>query len=359
MALPPSIELLLRQTQRGLAQRDARTSAISGALAPFAGRATQNFAPAISQESAVGSAVSSSLAGTGSALGQQLGSALQSIQAPQQSVDLYGGGQAAMGAASGQAVSGLSSAELQRLQGQASAESIYAAALPRLAALTGEQERRKMLSDAQAELGDLALQESAKAADNAQAQREWAYKVRQDQLDRRDSRHSEAWKRKQDKIANKRQARLDRLATQAAAAEYGLKAASTGSLVQSRQASSAARAQSNALRAQSQAETARHHGETEAEARARIAQAKANAAKKTASKSSSANPDKVFYDARDDAFKRAQSYANPKSRLADPMPRAKARVRLWAEFGTMLTGRGYHRATVKTMIENALNAAGY
>ena len=350
MALPPSIELLLRQSQRGVGQINSKTSAISGALAPFASRVAGQYATLQGQEGALGGALSGSLAGAGATVGADIGGALQGIQAPQQAVQQYGAGQATMGQQSGAAVGALSSADLERLHSQGTAEQIYASALPRLAMLAGDQERRQFLAEAQQQLSDLSLREADQARQQAIDDREWAYKVRQDRLEQKRYARSEhqkaratAYDRKQEVYDRKRQAKLDQLAQRAAAQEYGLSFVNTMS--------------DNQRAAASAGETARHHRETEAAARAREQRQAAKDAKGGATGSTA--HEKVFYDSREDAFKRAREYANPKSKLADPMPRAKARVRLWAEFGAMLTGRGFDRKNVKGMIEKALDAAGY
>jgi len=345
MPTSPAIELLLRQAGRGVGQINARTAGISGALQPIAGRVASTYANLQGQEQALGGALEGALAGAGAAAGADIGGKLQGIQAPAQAVQQYGGGQTTMGAQSGAAVGALSSADLQRLRSQGSAEQIYAAALPRLAALAGEQERRNFLSSMQDDLMDLSLQEAARqretAVDNARYERDFRYKAQQDRIARKREDREFRYETKQDRLDRRRQTGLDRLATSAAAAEYGLDVANMQA--------------DNATSQGNLTERQRHNRQLEQQARAREQRQRAKDAKSGTGKK---GDDKPFYDAREDAFKRAREYANPKSKLADPMPRAKARVRLWAEFGALLTGRGYDRSTVKNMIERALDAAG-
>ena len=340
----PSVELLLRRAGRGTRRINSRTAAKSRALQPFAGRAADTYANAQRQEQQLGGALQGALTGAGAGLAGDISGALQGIQAPQQAVQQYGAGQATMGQQSGAAVGALSSADLERLHSQGTAEQIYASALPRLAQLAGDQERRGFLEDMQEDLMDISLQEAARqqedAAENQRYEREWQYKVQQDRVARQRENREVRYEAKQDRLGRKRQTGLDRLAQRAAAAEYGLDFANT--------------AADNQRSAMSAAETARHHRQTEAAARQR----EQRQAAKDAKSGKTGDGDKAFYSTREDAFKRAREYANPKSKLADPMPRAKARVRMWAEFGTALVGQGYDRKNVKTMIERALDAAG-
>lgn len=338
MPLPTSIELLLRQSARGVGQINARSSSKQRALAPYAGRAAANYAPAIESQQQLGGALSRGLAEQGGQLAGGIATALGGIQAPGQAVATHAGGTAATGAGAAGAVGALSGAELGRLRGFSSAEQMYASALPRLAALAGEQERRHLLAQAQEQLADLSLREAEQAAENDRYNREWAYRVRQDALDRKrqgllDRRdwNETRYDRRQDKIDRRRQAELDALARQAAAQEYGLDVASLS-------------------------ERQRSARERERIQRERIAAQKERDAKKGSGKGGSGAD--VFYETREDAFKRAREYANPKSKLADPIDRPTARRRLMAEFGTALIGRGYKPKAVRQMIERALDAAG-
>lgn len=343
--LPASIELLLRQSQRGVGQINARSGAKQSALAPLAGRASSNYAPAISSQEQLGGALSRGMAEQGGQLAGGLAAALGSIQAPGQAIATHAGGTAATGAGAAGAIGALSGAELGRLRGFSSAEQVYAAALPRLAQLAGEQERRGFLQQAQQELADLSLREAEQAAESARYDREWAYRVRQDQLDRKrqallDRRaHGETvYDRRQDRLDRRRQAKLDRLAAQAAAQEYGLDIANYQQ------------------DERSLSERQRAARERERIQRERIAAQKERDARSDAKGGKDVD---VFYDTRQDAFKRAREYASPKSKLADPISRATARKRLMAEFGSALIGRGYKTKVVRQMIERALDAAGY
>ena len=249
MASYPSIELLLRQAARGVGQINARTSGISSALMPFAGRAEGYFAPMQAQEQSVGNALNQSLAQQGQQLGGDISASLASIQAPGASLIQYGQGTAQTGAQAGQAIGALSSADLERLHSQASAEQIYAAALPRLAELAGAQERRNFMAQASQDLQDLALEEASRSRDNYFQEREWRYKVRQDKQEQKRRRYQDRVRVQQAKREAKRQAALDRIAQQAAAKEYGLDVYEA----QSRAADRAARTQL-AVRKQNESE---------------------------------------------------------------------------------------------------------
>lgn len=250
MATPPSIELLLRQAGRGVGQINARAGARASALSGFAPRVAGYYENLGQQQQALGGALGASLTGAGAQMGADISGALQGIQAPQQAVSQYGGGTAAMGAAAGAATGALSSADLQRLRATGTAEQIYAAALPRLAMLAGEQERRSFLADAQQQLADLSLEEAQRrqedAMENARYEREWRYKVQQDRISRRREDREFRYEARQDRLDRRRQAGLDRLAQQAAAQEYGLDL------------------RKEQRYAASDAETARHHRATEA-----------------------------------------------------------------------------------------------
>lgn len=350
MALPPSIELLLRRSERGVGQINARTGAKRSALAPYASRAAANYAPAIESQQALGGAVQGGLVSQGNQLAGGIEAALSGIQAPGQAVATHAGGTQATGQAAGQAAGALSSADLGRLRGYSTAEQVYAAALPRLAQLAGEQERRGFLQQAQQELADLSLREAQQAAEMDRYNREWAYKVRQDQLDRarqgkldrieRSRYRSETrYDRRQDQQEAARQARLDALAQLAAAQEYGIDMARLGISQQNASTAAARAAEARRANAAREARDARRDAADARDGGGRDADA--------------------FYDMREAAFERAREYANPKSKLADPIPRAAARKRLMAEFGTALIGRGYKPKVVRQMIERALDAAGY
>jgi hypothetical protein len=235
MATYPLVEALLRRSQAGVTQINQRGSAIGSALQPFAGRAASYYGAAQQQESAIGSSLNSSLANTGAQIGGQIGSSLSANQAPAQAVSQYGGGAATMGAQAGAAVGGLSSADLTRLKGEATAEQIYAAALPRLAALAADQERRAFLEDAQQELAELAARQAEINTENARYERDWQ---RQQQQDRRQAQQDRIersryrtdlrmkqkdirYGRQQDKQAARAAAARDRMAQQALAYEMG------------------------------------------------------------------------------------------------------------------------------------------
>lgn len=232
MATPPSIELLLRQAQRGVGKINARSSAIQNALAPYAGQAAGYFQNAQRAESSLGNALSQGLTAQGQQLGGEISSSLSNIQAPGAAIQQYGQGTATTGAQSGAAVGALSSADLERLGSQGSAEQIYAAALPRLAALAGDQERRNFLAQMQEDLQDLALQEAQRAQENAQEEarynREWAYKVAQEKRDRKRENYKTRIEIQRYKKEQRRKAELDKLAAQAARAEYGMDVAKLG-----------------------------------------------------------------------------------------------------------------------------------
>lgn len=221
-ALPPTIAAFLRRSRYGVNRINQRGSAISAALQPFAGRAAANYAPIQAMQSSLGPALSGSLTGLGQSLGGDIGSALSGIQAPGAAVSQFGGGAATTGAQSGQAVGALSSADVQRLHGEATAEQIYAAALPHLAELAEAQERRAFMEDAQQQLADLAAMEAENAYARQQDQREWQRQMQQDRIERRRYQRETRYKTKQDRLERQRQAKLDRLATQAAKREYGL-----------------------------------------------------------------------------------------------------------------------------------------
>jgi hypothetical protein len=239
MATYPLVEALLRRSQAGVTQINQRGSAIGSALQPFAARVGSYYGPIQQQESAIGSSLNSSLAATGAQIGSQIGGSLAANQAPAQAVSQYGGGAATMGAQAGAAVGGLSSADLTRLKGEATAEQIYAAALPRLAALAADQERRAFLEDAQQELAELAARQAEVNQENARYERDFQRQQQQDQQrNRRQAQQDRIersryrtnlrmkqkdirYDRQQDKQAARAAAARDRMAQQALAYEMG------------------------------------------------------------------------------------------------------------------------------------------
>jgi len=333
MATSPLIEALLRRAQTGVGKINARGQAIGQALQPFAGNVSAYYGPIQGQESALGSALSGSQAGLGQQLGAQIGGALSGIQAPAQAVSQFGGGTATTGAQSGAAVGALSSADLERLHSQASAEQIYASALPRLAALAADQERRGFLADAQDDLMELAAQESERAYGRQQDQREWQRTVRQDKIERQRYQRETRYGIKQDRIERQQAARATRLAERAAAAEYGLDYQNTMA--------------DNATSAGNLFERQRHNRQLEAQAHQRE---RRQAAKDRASanKSSPADTKRVY----DQAREYGEMYENEFGRQVRRVPlKAEARKRLVAEFGNSPAAR--------KVIAKALTAAGY
>jgi len=337
VATYPLIEALLRRAQSGVGQINARGTAIGSALQPFAAQAQANYAPAISQEGSLGPALNQSQASTGAALGGQISGALQGIQAPGAAVAQYGAGTATTGAQAGAATGALSSADLQRLRSQASAEQIYASALPRLAALSADAERRGFLAQAQNDLMELAAQESENAYGRQQDEREWQRTQQQDRIEQqryqrsqRQGQRETRYERGQDKAERKRQAKLDRMASQAAAAEYGLDYTNT--------------MQDNATSAGNLTERQRHNRQLEAQARAREARQRAKD-KKAASGKGAVDYKDIVASAKDVA----KPGENPRTGQPTRVPKAEARRRLRAEFPG---------ATAK-QIEQALRAAGY
>lgn len=225
----PMIDAFLRRAESGVRRINQRGASIGAALQPFAGNVNSYFGPLQSQEASLGSALNQSLAGTGQAIGSQIGGSLAANQAPAAAISQYGGGAATMGAQAGGAIGALSSADLQKLRSTASAEAIYASALPRLAALASEAEKRSFLADASEQLAELAAQESERAYGRAQDEREWKRQMRQDRIEQqryrrefRQGQRDRRYDRKQDRLERERQAKMDRLAQEAAAQEYGL-----------------------------------------------------------------------------------------------------------------------------------------
>lgn len=349
-AAPPEIEAFLRRAGRGAGRINSRSGAKQAALAPFAGRAQANYAPAISGQQALGQALSGSLTTQGAQLGGSLDATLAGIQAPSQAVATHAGGAVATGQGAGQAMGALSSADLERLRSSQSAESIYAAALPRLAQLAGAQELRGFMASAQDELADLSLRAAADAAASAREEREWSYRVRQDALDRRRQRTLDQralgetrYERRQDRIDRQEQARRDRMAQIAAAQEYGLDVADLQ------------------LDQRSQAEKERAARTREGQAAQRERRQAQKDARSAAGGDAGNERADYFYEVREDAFGRAREYAKTQQerRPSNRISRQTAQKRLMAEFGQALIGRGYSAKAVRQMIARALDASGY
>lgn len=327
------IERLIQQTRRNVGRVNARVAAQRNFLGPIVQSMPTYFARAADSENALGLALVSGLTGQGRALGADIGAKLAETQAPAQAVERFAGGTAATGAAAGQAVGGLSSADVQRLRGFSTAEAVYASALPRLAELMGDQERRALMAQAQEDLFGLSLEAAREAQDAAFRERQFRYQQLQDRAAAKRYAREFAYKKKQDLLAAQAQARRDALAAAAAEREYGLDVAKLG------------------ISKGNLDERIRHNKEAEKLAAAQASGKGGGGAKKRAD---------YFYAVREKAFERAQSYAatNNEARPSQRMSRAEARKRLWAEFGKLLVGRGYNKKTVQNMIEAALDAAG-
>jgi len=336
MAANPVIEALLRQAQRGVSKINTQAGARGTALQPFAGQAASYYGQASGNEQALGSAVQGSLTQTGQQVGGQIGSALQGIQAPAQAVAQFGGGTATMGAQSGAAVGALSSADLQRLQSQGTAEQVYASALPRLAQLAGEQERRGFLEQMSQDLTDkIAEQEQqshAEQLDQMWKQREWQRTMKQDKIERSRYRAKTRSDAQANRAAASRAAQALRLAQQKIAYETGQDYISNTQAQQRIGVS-----QGNLTERQ------RHAQETEAQARAREARQRAKDAK------TGKGGGVVYKDIVASAKEIAKPTENPNTGQATRVPKADARRRLKAEFPG---------ASAK-QIEQALRAAGY
>jgi hypothetical protein len=147
-------EALIGRATRSTNEINARSRSIQQSLRPYEASARGVYGDAASRQAQLGSALRSSIAGTGHAIESDLASALAGIQAPGQAVQQIAGGAGQTGEASGQAVGALSSADLERLKGQGGAAATYAGALPRIAQLAGESQRRGVLSEAAANLTD-------------------------------------------------------------------------------------------------------------------------------------------------------------------------------------------------------------
>jgi hypothetical protein len=240
-------DTIVANATQDVGKLNARYGSIANALKPYGASGAAAWGQAATAEKGVGSALASGLVSQGQQLGGDISAKLAGIQAPGQAVQQFGGGTAATGAGAGQAMGALSSADLQRLNSSGTAEQVYAAAFPRLAALTADQERRGLLSDYARELAD-------KQAEASAGQQQSLVENRRYYTEQQQQRKATAYAHHQDTIDRRRQAKLDRLATIAAAQEYGL---NVGKFKQSEQ-----RVQQGAARVQL---AERRQGESERE----------------------------------------------------------------------------------------------
>lgn len=353
-------EALLGRATRSTNEINARSSGIAAALRPFYGSAGRIYGQAQGGEAALGNAMRSAIAGTGQAIGADIESKLTGIQAPGQAVSQYAGGAAATGAASGQAIAGLSSADLERLRSQGSAEQVYAGALPRLAALAGEQERRALLREMGGELTD-------KLAELYAQQPEMLASAiagyRKDELDKELAREATRGKTQ---LARQQEAQKRRELRQRAA-----QAAADDRRQAQREAARDARraAQSSEEdRRQAQREAARDARAAAREAARDRRRAATQAAqdKKSGGGGSAVKPDDTPQERREeirsDLFDRARDYAEPKENDVGRMvnvPKAQAFKRLRQEYGPILRKYGLTQKQIDAMVRNALSAAGY
>ncbi len=148
------IEALLGRSTRAVNEVNTRSSAIADALGQYQGKAAGYYDEARRGAQGVGDAVAAAIRGTGQALQGDVAGKLSGISAPGQALDTFAGGQARTGETAAAAASGLSSAELERLKGFGDAGSTMMGALPRIAALAGDTQRRGILNQATGELTD-------------------------------------------------------------------------------------------------------------------------------------------------------------------------------------------------------------
>src|SRR5262245_940564 len=146
-------EALLGRAERTVGQINARSSAIGSALSKLNGGPAA-FGQAAANQQMLGDALRTAIGGTGRAIGADLAAKFAGIQAPGATSSVFAGGQEQEGQQAAQAMGALSSAEVEQLKGQQGAASAYMGALPRLAQLVGESQRRGVVSEAAATLAD-------------------------------------------------------------------------------------------------------------------------------------------------------------------------------------------------------------
>jgi hypothetical protein len=206
---------LIGRASRDVGQLNSRYGSIERALQPYTASGAAAWNQGAQAEQGVGNALAAGLMSQGQTLGANIGSKLADIQAPGQAVSQFAGGTVATGAGAGQAMGALSSADLARLHSYGSAEEVYAAAFPRLAALTADQERRGLMSQYAQELAD-------KQAEAAAGEQQALLENRRYYAEQAQQAASTRYAHQQDTYARKQQAKRDRLAAIAAAQEYGL-----------------------------------------------------------------------------------------------------------------------------------------
>lgn len=119
-----------------------QVSGLTRALLPFRGSAQNIYGSAQGAQSQLGSALTGGLTSQGQALGTELGQKLRAINAPGAQVEGVAGGAETVGQQAGQAVGGLSSADLERLRGEGGAADAYLSKMPGLVELMGAKNAR-------------------------------------------------------------------------------------------------------------------------------------------------------------------------------------------------------------------------
>lgn len=143
--------------RRGTFEADRIRQQVAGltqALLPFRGSAQNIYAGAQGAQSQLGQALSGGLASQGQQLGTELGQKLRAISAPGAQVEGVSGGAMMTGQQAGQAIGGLSSADLERLRGEGGAADAYLGQMPGLVQLMGAKNARDIAEKLALQLAD-------------------------------------------------------------------------------------------------------------------------------------------------------------------------------------------------------------
>lgn len=342
----PVVRALMRDIESSIARRSrAGMGAVTGlsrdlarSLMPFYQSAGAVYDAAAGRQGALASALPAALVGQGRALGAEIGGKLGMIDAPARMVDEIAGGVVRTGEGAARAEGALGRAELGRLRTDQQAHRAFSAAFPGIAGMTGTRDARLLQLQLNRELADrlgsLTAQVPGQILDLVRS-------YRQEEVDKGIARATMVQKAREQQLKQTElasESKKLRLAPDSVSRSYGyiMGYDSQGNLRPLRGPDGKPIPFKEKPRA-----TGTAKGEDRQRERA-----------------------DYFYKVREDVFERAREYAETtktldiKKRLAGGLvTKEEARRRLWAEFGTMLVGRGYPRKTVAQMIDRAVETA--
>lgn len=341
---------IARRSQAGSSAITGYTRELANALMPFYDSAGAIYDTAAGSQGALASALPAALVGQGQALGGELGSKLNAIDAPHRQVDDVSGGAVRTGAGAGAAQSALSSAEIARLRSGQQADRAYSGAFPGIAGLQGAENTRNLQMALSRELADTLGGITSQVPSQIN---ELVRSYRQEEFDKGIARATQAENRQKLRTesaqAKAERQQANRKLTPASeqinrSTGYIMGYNAAGQLVPF------LGPDGKPIKYKPKPSSSSSKGTADKDAKEKAEDA-AKAEK---------DRDDYFYDVRSDVFAQAKTYATPSKSAAGRtvvMSRPEAKRRLMTEYGNLLIGRGYQRKIVVQMIDRALDAA--